>query len=312
MVEGRWLALRIRLAPSGGAAGPDASVVRRVAAMLLDEGASAVHEEGDALVTHLPAPDDPEGLLGRLEERLEGVAGGRAASVESWWERERAWVEEWRSELAPRRVGERLVLAPIGTELALEEGDVVLRLEPGMAFGSGEHGSTRGMLRLLEASLRPGDEVLDAGTGNGVLALLAARLGAGRVVAVDVDPEVLPVARENLRKNGVADAVRLVEARVDTTFLALLSPVRFDLVVANLSARALRPLLAAFRAVVSPGGALIVGGIVLEESGGFRAAVDAAGWRMAGEERDEGWWSARLLDDRAGAAGRYGSGSSSR
>lgn len=298
MEEPRWLGLRIGLEPSAGRAEPDPLVVRRAAEVLLDAGASAVHEEEHDVVTHVPAPEDPEAFLERLEERLAAAVGARLGACESWWEEGRAWAEEWRRRLRSRRVGSRLVLAPPGAEVETLEEDVVLRLEPGMAFGSGEHGSTRGVLRLLEASLRPGDEVLDAGTGSGVLAGAAVLLGAGKVVAVDADPEALPVARENLELNGVGGAVQLVEARVDTTFLTLLSPVRFDVVAANLNARTLRPLLSAFHPLLRSDGSLIVGGILLEEADGFRAAIRAAGWDVAAEERDEGWWSARLVGER--------------
>lgn len=304
MEEGRWLGVRIRLASSPGASGADPIDVRRAAAVLLAEGASAVHEEDEGgLVAHVPAPGAPEAFLRRLRGRIEAAVGRPPEAVERWWQEERDWAEEWRRTLEPRRVGESLVVAPPGQDVEVGEGDHVLRIEPGMAFGSGEHGSTRGVLRLLEASLRRGDAVLDAGTGSGVLAVAAVLLGADRVVAVDTDPEVLPVARENLERNGIEGAVRLVEATVDTTFLTLLSPLRFDLVLANLSARALRPLLDGLRPRVSREGALIVGGILLEESDGFRAAVRAAGWRVDEEERDEGWWSARLVVRRRGGSG---------
>lgn len=302
MEERRWLALRIRFHDGEEGGAPDPTVVRRVAGLLVGEGASAVREEGDALVTHLLEPDRPRRLLERLRRKLVQIDPSRPPTIESWWEEERDWSAEWRRGLEPRRVGDRVVLAPPGREVSAGAGVVVVRIEPGMAFGSGDHGSTRGVLRLMAETLRPGDRVLDAGTGSGVLAAAAALLGAERVVGVDVDPDAVAVARENLEENGVAGRVRLLEARVDTAFLALLAPVSFDLVAANLSARALRPLLRPFRERVEPDGVLVIGGILEEEAPGFRGAVLAAGWEVDGEVRDEGWWSARLRRPEAGSS----------
>ena len=290
----RWLGLEVRLEPGDGAEEPPPLAVRRVAAVLVEEGATAVRETERGLVSHLPEPDDRDALVARLHDRLEAAAEGAFAGLETWAEEDRDWAESWRAGLEPRRVGRRLIVAPPESSVATEADDLVLRLEPGMAFGSGEHGSTRGMLRLLEDRVRPGDRVLDAGTGSGILAIAAVRLGAERVVGVDADAEVLPVARENLERNGVADRVRLAAATVDTSFLALLAPVRYELVAANLTARTLRPLLRPFTERVARDGALLVGGILEEEAPGFRSAARAAGWEVAADDRDEGWWSASL------------------
>lgn len=286
----RWLGLAVRLVDPT----EDPVVRRAVAGVLVDEGATAVREEEDALVAHLPRREDGSALVARLRERLEEAAGEAFRSLETWEEEDRDWAEEWRRSLVPRRVGRRLVVAPPEAEVDADPEDLVLRLEPGMAFGSGEHGSTRGVLRLVEGRLREGDRVLDAGTGSGVLAIAAVRLGAGRVVAVDADAEALPVAEANFERNGVSGAVRLVEATVDRAFLALLAPLQFDLVAANLNARALRPLLRPLRERVTSGGALVVGGVLEGEAVGFREAARASGWTVAAEERDAGWWSATL------------------
>ena len=290
----RWLGLEVRLEPGDDAEEPAPLAVRRVTAVLVDEGATAVRETGRGLVSHLPEPEERGPLLARLRDRLEAAAGGAFTGLETWSEEDRDWAGLWRAELEPRRVGRRLIVAPPGSDVEEDADDLVVRLEPGMAFGSGDHGSTRGMLRLLEDRLRPGDRVLDAGTGSGILAIAAVRLGAERVIGVDADAEVLPVARENLERNGVADRVRLAQATVDTSFLALLAPVRYDLVAANLTARTLRPLLRPLVDRLARGGALLVGGILEEEAPGFRSAARAAGWEVAADDRDGGWWSACL------------------
>lgn len=292
--DGGWLGLEVRLEPCDGEEEASPPTVRRVAAALVEEGATALRETERGLVTHLPAPEDRETLVERLRGRLEAAAGDARVALEAWIEEDRDWTEAWRAGLEPRRVGRRLIVAPPDSSVEADTGELVLRLEPGMAFGSGEHGSTRGVLRLLEERLRSGDRVLDVGTGSGILAIAAVRLGARHVDGVDADPDVLPVARENLERNVVDDRVRLLEATVDTTFLTLLAPVEYDLVAANLTARALRPLLRPLTDRVAREGALLVGGILEEEAAGFRSASRAAGWEVAVEERDEGWWSACL------------------
>lgn len=298
MARRRWLALEVELAGSGpedpGGPPDGGAAVHRLSRALVELGGGAVRVEEGTLRSHLPEPDDPEASLLEARRRLEEAAPGAVASVSWSWEPDRDWGEAWRRELEPRRVGRRLVVAPSWTEPALEPGEVPLVVDPGMAFGTGEHGSTRGVLRLLEEAVEPGDRVLDLGTGSGILALAAVRLGAARVVALDVDPDALEVARQNLERNGVAGDVELLRARADPARLALLEPMRFDLTAANILARVLVPLLRPLRRLAAPGARLLLGGILEREAGEVREAAEGAGWRPAAEVVDEGWWSVRL------------------
>ena len=314
MSTSRWLALEVELAGAGdaGAAPPadhgadraddDRARAHALARELVELGAGAVRETDGALVAHLPEPDDPEALLLEVRRRLEGAAPGATASVSWGWEPDRDWGEAWREGLEPRRVGRRLVVAPSWTDPSPEPGDLLLSMDPGMAFGTGEHGSTRGVLRLMEDAVSPGDRVLDLGTGSGILAVAAVRLGAERVVAVDVDADALEVARENLARNGIADRVELLRARADARRLALLEPMRFDVLAANILARVLVPLLEPLARLAAPGAGLLLGGILEREAPEVRDAAAAAGWRTAGEVVDEGWWSVRL--ERTAGEGR--------
>lgn len=294
----RWLALEVRVAGSGpedtGARPDGGAPVHRLSRELVAMGAGAVRVEGEVLLSHLPEPDDPEAFLLEARRRLEEAAPGAVSWVSWSWEPDRDWGEAWRRELEPRRVGRRLVVAPGSSDPALEPGDVPLVVDPGMAFGTGEHGSTRGVLRLLEDAVEAGDRVLDLGTGSGILAVAAVRLGARRVVALDVDADALEVARRNLERNGVADAVELLRARADAPRLALLEPMRFDLVAANILARVLVPLLGPLRRLAASGGSVLLGGILEREAEEVLEAAREAGWRPAAEVVDEGWWSVRL------------------
>lgn len=309
MAAKRWLALEVELevlpAASGGpepsASEAEARAVREVSRALVELGAGAVREEGGALLSHLPAPGDPEAFLEEARRRLTAAAPGAVRGVSWSWEPDRDWGEAWRRDLEPRRVGRRLVVAPSWTDPDLDADELLLTVDPGMAFGTGEHGSTRGVLRLMEEAVEPGDRVLDLGTGSGILALAAVRLGAERVVAVDVDADALEVARENLELNGVAGKVDLLRARADAPRLALLEPMRFDLLAANILGRVLIPLLEPLGRLSASDGRLLLGGLLEREAGDLLEAAGEAGWRSSGEVVDGGWWSVRL--ERAAADG---------
>jgi ribosomal protein L11 methyltransferase len=161
-------------------------------------------------------------------------------------------------------------------------------LDPGMAFGTGTHPTTALCLAALDAFLRerPGASVFDVGTGSGLLAIAAAKLGAGRVVGSDDDPVALRVARENAERNGVE--IELSQAGVGQ----VRGP--FDLVVANILANTLVALAPQVAAQVAPGGTLFLSGILAQQQGEVRAAYRARGLRPA-QGRREGEWSLLAL-----------------
>jgi ribosomal protein L11 methyltransferase len=186
------------------------------------------------------------------------------------------------------------VVKPTWTAWAARDGQVVIEVDPQMAFGTGEHATTRGCLRLLDSVLLPGDRVLDVGSGSAILAIAAVRLGAAEAVAVEYDPDANLNARENLAHNGVAERVRLIEAMADPALLAGLG--RFDLVLANILSGVIRPLLPALRDSLgaSPEGRLIVSGILRSEAAEVTAAAQAAGFRVERVDEEDEWWSALL------------------
>lgn len=172
------------------------------------------------------------------------------------------WSSTWKEHFKPLRVGRHLLIVPTWEEAAVQEGDLVIRIDPGMAFGTGGHETTRLCLELLEkviAAVGTHPSILDLGTGSGILAMAASLLGGGRILAVDIDPEAVEVARENLAINGLTQAVVC-----DTTPLESIDG-RFDIILANILAEELVRLAPQLSVRIAPGGALILSGILAEK-----------------------------------------------
>lgn len=255
-----------------------------VARWLVMQTGEAIEERPDGtLVAYLPSMDVLAAFRATLHEAL-----GADVHVEGRPLEPVDWTERWREGLGPRQFG-RLLVAPSWAPMAPVPGvEAVLVLDPEMAFGSGEHGSTRGALTLLEAHLRPGMTMLDLGSGSGILAIAAVLLGARLAIGVEVDDEAIPVAVRNADRNGVAGRVRFVEG--DAGLLApLLGPV--DLVVSNILRTVNVTLLPAIHSALHPGGLAIFSGMEVAEAPLFRDPLGAGGFVIVAEVVDDGWWS---------------------
>jgi ribosomal protein L11 methyltransferase len=197
------------------------------------------------------------------------------------------WVTHWRDGIGARTVG-RILLAPSWIQAAPATGQVRLTLDPETAFGSGEHGSTRGALLLLDRHLPPGGRMLDLGSGSGILAIAAALLGAARAVGIELDGDAVPIAQANAEKNGVADRVVFIHGDAGRS-AALGAPA--DLICSNILRNINVSLLPAIRDAMAPGAVAILAGMEEAEAALFGAELSAAGFTAIDEARDEGWWS---------------------
>ena len=197
------------------------------------------------------------------------------------------WSTRWRAGLGARRIG-RLTVVPSWVEPPGGPDGPTVVLDPESAFGSGEHGSTRAALTLLERHLHRGDHVLDLGSGSGILAIAAAKLGAGRAVGIENDAEAIPVARRNADRNGVAGVVEFIEG--DAGDLGpLLGPA--DLLLSNILRSVNTRLLPAIVAALRPGGLAVCSGMEALEAGEFRGALAAAGLEPRDDAVDADWWA---------------------
>ena len=202
------------------------------------------------------------------------------------------WTDAWKEHYVEQRIG-RVVIVPSWVSHQAEPGDATIVLDPGMAFGTGLHPTTRGCLELLQEVSPMPERVLDVGCGSGILSLAALRLGAAHATALDTDALAVAATRANAERNGLADRV---EAREGTL---LPEPVeRFDLVLANLVAAVLVDLAPRLAAHLAPRGRLVAGGIITGRAGEVIEALGAAGLAVD-ERRDDGEWVTLALQARA-------------
>lgn len=197
-----------------------------------------------------------------------------------------AWREGWREFFKPARVGRRLVVRPPWEPWDATGDDVLLTLDPGLAFGTGTHETTRLVLAQIDARVQAGERMLDVGCGSGILSIAAALLGAREIVAIDVDDDSVTVTADNAQKNGVADHITVSRTPVDQV------SDRFPLVVANIETRVLLPMANALSSRVAAGGILVLSGILRDQADQVLAAYVQM---QLVEQQSEGEWTALVL-----------------
>ena len=267
-----WLAVRVR---------PGASREAALAA-LFDVGSEGVHESGDELVTHFPGGMDASVVTAAI------LAADPDAQVSTSVIPAVDWAEEWKKSVGAHDLGALSIVPPW-----LADGRDPLRtivIEPQMAFGTGEHQTTRGVVRLLPDVIRAGDRVADLGSGSAVLSIAAALLGAAQVYAIEIDPDATANARENVERNGVADRVTVFEGDA-SVLLPLVAPVR--VILANIISSVLIELLPMIAASLTSDGEVILSGILGEEREMMLGAL-SAGWTVVAEDAEGMWWSVRI------------------
>ncbi|MDR7561572.1 MAG: 50S ribosomal protein L11 methyltransferase [Armatimonadota bacterium] len=280
----RWVEIAITTTPQAAEA---------VANILLETRVGGVQEETPrsgqvVLRAYLPVGPATDVTLRAIARRVRAlprvgldIGPGR---IRTRVVEDEGWAHAWKRYVRPRPVGRTLWITPTWEAEPPPPGRVVVSLDPGMAFGTGLHPSTRQCLEVLEDCLRGGEVVLDVGTGSGILAIAAARLGAARVVAVDVDPVAVEVATRNVVHNGVADRV---EVRVGTFLRDV--PEQGDLIVANLTADLHLEFVAEAAAHLRPGGRLAAAGIGADRCLEVEAVARACGWTVVERRAEEEW-----------------------
>ncbi|MCH8160458.1 MAG: 50S ribosomal protein L11 methyltransferase [Chloroflexi bacterium] len=262
----------------------------------IDEEGGVTFHENDAvrLRIWLPAGDSPTAAaIEELRKILVALGGDIVEPLSVNTVQERDWADAWKEHFHVTRVGERIVLKPSWREYEPRAGDIVVELDPGRAFGTGQHETTRMCLIELERQMEAGASILDVGCGSGILSVTAALLGAGRVDAIDIDAAAVRATVENADANYVSDSVRTMHGSLGKAWPFTQPPAgRYDLVLANLSARIIRELAGDLLAALNENGAAFVSGIVAEQEESCVDALLQAGARAL-ERRADGDW--RLL-----------------
>ena len=269
---------------------------------LVSDEMMALGAAGTEIVDRADVPDPRQpGVYWELYDPAMIDAMPDDVLVKAWFERgekERETIEAVRAHLEqlyykPFRIGTHLVVKPTWEAYQPSPEDLIIELDPGMAFGTGTHETTNMCMQLLEKHLKSDMRVMDVGTGSGILAIAAARLGAREVLAIDIDPAAVKVARENIVLNHVEDRVRAVEGD-----LCKSEAMPCDLAVANIVADAIRMLAAPLTRHLAKGGLLICSGIIREREQDVLDAALAAGYVVA-DRLEKGEWVALALRNEA-------------
>jgi ribosomal protein L11 methyltransferase len=264
-----WLSITVEL---------DAAQAEALSEALIEAGADSVDLEprgaGTRLVALAARDADPQRLIASAA-RTAGMASPdyRTERIE-----DDDWVRRSQSQFGPVRAGERLWIVP-SWHAAPPPPAVVIRLDPGLAFGTGSHPSTRLVLNSLEGRIRGSERVLDYGCGSGILAIAAGKLGAGELDAVDIDPQALDVARANARANGLA---------LRATLPGALAAGEYDLVLANILSGPLIELASELARRTRPGGHVLLSGILESQAAEVRDAYRKS-FSVDVKARDDVW-----------------------
>lgn len=256
---------------------------------LLDESMVNADRSVGAVSVYVAEERNPAESVAFVKERL-GLMGIEYELTLSGM-KEEDWANSWKKYYKPIRIAHRLMVVPTWEEYEPQEGDLILKMDPGMAFGTGTHETTRLCATLTEDYMKPGARVLDVGTGSGILAIAASKLGAGEVMAYDIDPVAVRVAQENCDVNGcdnVTCGISDLLAGVDT------KGGLYDFVCANIVADIIVRMADDILRYMKPGGLLAVSGIIDTQAERVHAALTRGGLTHI-LTRAENDWNAMLF-----------------
>lgn len=226
---------------------------------LIDESLLNADKTIASISVFIPCEKSPTDAMAFLRERF--AASGIDAKFELIGVNEDDWANTWKAYYKPIRIGKHMVIVPAWERFEPEEGDIIVRMDPGMAFGTGTHETTRLVIEFLEKYVKSGDRMLDVGTGSGILAICASKLGASECAAYDIDPVAVRVARDNIAESGLGNITCDVS---DLLKQVSLEGGQYDIVTANIVADIIIRLAPDIGAYMKDGALLIASGIISE------------------------------------------------
>jgi len=283
-----WKEVRLELHPS---------LVEAASNFLIEQGSPGIAQEGikglagrnrERLIAYFPHDRSFKPLLGRVRVYLHSICNSHRTSfaLTSRTIREEKWAEAWKENFKPIKVTPRLVIKPPWEKWVKEKDQIVIEIDPGMAFGTGTHPSTQMCLQFLEEiipSFPKPLSILDAGTGSGILAIAARKMGVKKIVAIDLDPVAIDCARANVRANRIDTGITFRVGSLD----GLKRP--FDLVVANLLPQELLSVASSLPKLVSSRGCLILSGFLQKQKKEIAEAFGHGGFRVEEFRHQKGW-----------------------
>ena len=251
---------------------------------LIDESILNADKTIASVSVYVPADMGVADHLAFIKERMATL--GIDGKIDVSGINEDDWANSWKAYYKPIKIGEKIVIVPAWEKYEAQAGEIIVRMDPGMAFGTGSHETTRLVIGLLEKYVRGGERVLDVGTGSGILAICASKLGAKLCRAYDIDPVAVKVARENIKDSGEtniscdqSDLLRQVD----------LSGGRYDIICANIVADIIIRMTPDVGAYLNDGGIILASGIIIERSEDVISCFEANGYRILDKSIENGW-----------------------
>jgi len=235
------------------------------------------------LRVYYPVDDRLGERIERLKQKIEVILG-HSPVFELKQVQEEDWAEAWKSYFKPEHIG-KIVIKPSWEEYSAAAGELVVELDPGMAFGTGTHPTTRLCLTLLPEVVTDKAVLLDLGTGSGILALAAAKLGASKIVATDIDPLAVRVAKQNFIRNDAANLIQVYESDL----LERPLPLKFNMVVANIITNAILQVVPQLSKVLESNGLFLASGIIEERFPEVQIVLEQQGFTLNKYITEDGW-----------------------
>ena len=251
---------------------------------LIDESILNADKTVASVSVYLPAERSIAEAMTFIRERLK-EASLDPIKVETVGVREEDWANSWKDYYKPLRIGKRLVIVPAWEKYEEGENDLIVRMDPGMAFGTGTHETTRLVIELLEKYTKPGCRMLDVGTGSGILAICASKLGAGECFAYDIDPMAVRVANENIKDSGLSN----IHCEVSDLLKQADRSRPYDLICANLVADIIIRMVPDLSPFMAEHTVLLASGIISARADDVIACFDKYGYEIVEKSVENDW-----------------------
>ncbi len=251
---------------------------------LIDEKILSADKTVAAVSVYVPSDRSYMDDLAFIRQRLSEL--NLHGQIELVGVNEEDWANSWKQYYKPVKIGKRMVICPAWESYTPADGELVIRMDPGMAFGTGTHETTRLVIRLLETYTKPGCRMLDVGTGTGILAICASRLGADVCRAYDIDPTAVRVARENIKDSGLQNVTC---DQSDLLKQVSLEDGKYDLICANIVADIIIRMTPDVDNYLADGGILLASGIIAERCDDVVSAFEKNGFKIVEKLTDNDW-----------------------